>query len=71
MTPAWERKKNRAKQILVGFPITVILVVVNVVLVGWLIHVLHAVFTDALDHMSLYEWTEHLYFLAKNIVEKL
>lgn len=32
---------------------------------------MHAIFTDALEHMSLYEWTEHLYILAKNTFEDL
>ncbi len=61
-----ERRKRRLKNIVLGFPLTVILVVINIVLVGWLIHLLHAVFTDALTHMTLVEWTEHLYNLAKN-----
>ena len=60
-----ESKKRRLRDILLGFPFTVILVVINIILVGWLIHMLHAIFTDALTHMSLYEWTEHLYILAK------
>ena len=64
-------KKNRAKRILLNFPVVVMLVVVNIIVVGWLIHILHAIFTDALDHMSLYEWTEHLYILAKNTFEEL
>lgn len=59
-------KKRRLRDILLGIPLTVILIVINIVLVGWLIHMLHAIFTDALTHMSLYEWTEHLYNLAKN-----
>jgi len=71
MTPVWERKKKRAKNILLGIPLTIILVVINIVLIGWFIHILHAIFTDALDHMSLYEWTEHLYHLAKSTIEKL
>jgi len=66
MTYMREIRKRRFKNILLGFPLTVILVVINIVLVGWLIHMLHAIFTDALTHMSLYEWTEHLYNLAKN-----
>lgn len=71
MTHVWERKESRVKKILMGIPITFILVVVNVVLFSWLIHLLHAVFTDALDHMSLYEWTEKLYFLVKNAIDKI
>ncbi len=54
-----------------GIPLTLILVVVNGVLFSWLVHVLHAVFTDALDHMSLFEWAEKLFFLAKNALDKI
>jgi len=64
-----EIKRKRIKNRLLNSPLTFILIVVNIVLVSWLIHVLHAIFTDALNHMSLYEWTEHLYFLAKNTVD--
>jgi hypothetical protein len=66
--PSYYRKskKRRFRDILLGFPLTIVLLVVNIVLIGWLIHVLHAIFTDALTHMSLYEWTEHLYNLARN-----
>ena len=63
-------KKKRVKNIILGFPLTVILVVINIILVGWLIHVLHAIFTDSLVHMSLYEWTEHIYLFAKNTFEE-
>ncbi len=59
-------KKKRLRDIFLGFPLTLILVVINIILIGWLIHMLHAIFTDALTHMSLYEWTEHLFQLAKN-----
>jgi uncharacterized membrane protein len=65
-----ERKRKRIKNFILGSPLTLILVVINVILVGWLIHILHAIFTDALDHMTLYEWTEHLYLLAKNTFEE-
>ncbi len=64
-----EIKRKRIKNALLNSPFTLILVVINIVLVGWLIHVMHAIFTDALDHMSLYEWTEHLFLLAKNTFE--
>lgn len=65
------RKRKRIKNILLGFPLTLLLFIINVVLIGWLVHIVHAIFTDALDHMSLYEWTEHLYLLAKNTFEEL
>lgn len=71
MTHVWDRKESRVKKLLMGIPLTFILVIVNVVLFSWLIHLLHAVFTDALDHMSLYEWTEKLYFLVKNTIDKI
>jgi uncharacterized membrane protein len=54
-----------------GSPLTLVLIVINVILIGWLVHVVHAVFTDALEHMSLYEWTEHLILLARNTFEEL
>ena len=66
MSHLGEIKRRRIRDIFIGFPMTVILVVINIVLVGWFIHVLHAIFTDALTHMSLYEWSGHLYNLAKN-----
>jgi hypothetical protein len=56
-----EIKRKRIRNIFLHSPLTLLLVVINVVLVGWIIHVLHVIFTDALDYMSLYEWTEHLY----------
>lgn len=65
-----ERKRKKIKNILLNSPLTLILVVINVVLLGWILHIVHVIFTDALDHMSLYEWTEHLYTLAKNTFEE-
>jgi hypothetical protein len=65
-----EIKRKRIRNIFLHSPLTLLLVVINVVLVGWIIHVLHVIFTDALDYMSLYEWTEHLYLLAKNTFEE-
>jgi predicted nucleic acid-binding Zn ribbon protein len=65
-----ERKRKRIKNILLNSPLTFILIIINMVLVGWILHILHVIFTDALDHMSLYEWTEHLYILAKNTFEE-
>jgi hypothetical protein len=65
-----ERKRKRIKHIFLNSPLTFILIIINMVLVGWILHILHVIFTDALDHMSLYEWTEHLYILAKNTFEE-
>jgi hypothetical protein len=66
-----ERKRKRIKNILLNSPFTLILVVINTILVSWILHILYVIFTDALDHMSLYEWTEHLYLLAKNTFEDI
>lgn len=66
-----QKKRKRIKNFLLGFPLTLILIVINIIVVGWVIHIMHAIFTDALEHMSLYEWTEHLYILAKNTFEDL
>ncbi|UCE40783.1 MAG: hypothetical protein JSV17_15255 [Candidatus Aminicenantes bacterium] len=65
-----ERKRKRIRSFFLNSPLMLVLVVINVILVGWLLHILHVIFTDALDHMSLYEWTEHLYVLAKNTFEE-
>lgn len=65
-----ERKRKRIRNIFIHSPLTLLLVVINIVLVGWILHILHVIFTDGLDHMTLYEWTEHLYFLAKNNFEE-
>ncbi len=61
-----KKKRNRIRNFILGSPLALVLIVINVILIGWLVHVLHAIFTDALDHMTLYEWTEHLYVLAKD-----
>lgn len=64
------RKRRKIKNIFLKFPLLLILVVINTILVGWILHLLHVVFTDSLDHMTLYEWTEHLYLLAKDTFEQ-
>ena len=48
----------------------IILIIINIILVSWIIHIVYVIFTDGLDHMSLYEWTEHLYLFAKNTFEE-
>jgi hypothetical protein len=65
-----ERKRRRIKNILLKSPLMLILIVINAVLVGWILHILVVIFTDSLDHMSLYEWTEHLYLLAKDTFDR-
>jgi uncharacterized membrane protein len=63
------RKRKRIRNILLNSPLTLILIIINIILVGWIFHIVHVIFTDGLDHMTLYEWTEHLYSLAKNTFE--
>lgn len=65
-----ERKRNRLKNHFLNSPLYLILIIVNVILVGWVVHLVHMIFTDGVDHMSLYQWTEHLFALAKNTFEE-
>jgi hypothetical protein len=65
-----ERKRKRIRNIFLNSPLMIILIIINIILVGWILHILHVIFTDGLDHMSLYEWAEHLYLLAKNTFEE-
>lgn len=65
-----EKKRRRIWKVLLYSPLTLLLIVINIVLVSWLVHILHVIFTDALDHMTLYEWTAHLYSLAKYTFEE-
>jgi hypothetical protein len=70
MVTVRERKGKRLKRIFLNFPLLVILVIVNIILVGWIGHIVHMVFTDGVDHMTLYQWTEHLVTLIKNTFER-
>ena len=70
MVTVRERKGKRLKRWLVNPPLFLILVVINIILVGWIGHIVHMIFTDGVDHMTLYQWTEHLVSLAKHTFER-
>jgi len=70
MVTVRERKGKRFKRIFVNLPLFLILVIVNIILVGWIGHIVHMVFTDSADHMTLFQWTEHLVALVKHTFEK-
>jgi len=57
----WERKEKNIVYYLLKGPFTFLLIVINSLLTSWIFHVSFAILTDAQDHMSLYEWLEHLY----------
>jgi len=65
-----ERKQKRLKNIFLNSPLILILVIINIILVGWILHIVHVIFTDGVSHMSLYQWTEHLFVLAKDTFEE-
>ena len=65
-----EKKRKRLKNIFLNSPLILILVIINVILVGWILHILHTIFSDGIDHMSLYQWTEHLFVFVKNTFEE-
>jgi len=57
----WERKEKNIVYYLLKGPFTFLLIVINSLLTSWIFHVSFAIFTDAQDHMSLYEWLEYLH----------
>lgn len=57
----WERKEKNITYYLLKGPFIFFLVVINTILTSWIFHVSFAVFTDAQDHMSIYEWIEYLF----------
>jgi hypothetical protein len=59
----WEREEKNTGYFLLKGPLTFLLVVINSVLASWILHVSFSIFTDAQDHMSIYEWIGHLYAL--------
>jgi hypothetical protein len=71
MRTALDRKKKRFIHYLVGVPLSIILIVINIVLISWLFHMLITSFANDLDHMSLYKWAEHLYAIIKDIVDHI
>lgn len=54
-----------------GIPISIVLIVVNIVVITWLFHVLYNSFVNNLDHMSLFKWAEHLYTIVKGIIDQI
>jgi hypothetical protein len=61
----WEKKEKNIVYYLLKGPFTFFLIVINTLLTSWIFHVSFAIFTDAQDNMSLYEWIEHLYTFLK------
>jgi len=71
MRTALESKKKRFIHYLVGVPLGIILIAVNIVLISWLFHMLITSFANDMDHMSLYKWADHLYTMGKDIIDKI
>jgi hypothetical protein len=71
MRTALDIKRKRLIHYILGIPLAIVLIVINVVLITWLFHVLYNSFVNNLDHMSLYKWGEHLYTLIKDIIDKI
>ena len=69
MRTALDRKKKRFIHYLIGIPLAIILIVVNIVLISWLFHILITSFANDMDHMSLYKWADHLYAILKDIID--
>jgi uncharacterized protein involved in cysteine biosynthesis len=67
----WERKKRGIIYYLVGIPIVILLVIVNIVLITWFLHLLYALFTDSPKTMSLPEWAEYLCKMIKHLIDLL
>ena len=51
----WERKEKKITYYLLKGPLTFFLIVINTLLTSWIFHVSFAFFTDAQDHMSIYD----------------
>lgn len=66
-----DRRGKRIMRYLVGIPLAIVLIVVNIVLISWLFHILYASFVNNWDHMSLSKWAEHLYMIIKGIIDKI
>lgn len=67
----WEIKKRGVAYYLLGVPIIVFLVIVNIVLITWFVHLLYYLFTDTPESMSLLEWARHLYALVKHLFDQV
>ncbi len=66
-----ERKKRGFFYYFIRFPLVVLIVVVNIVVVSWIIHIVYSVFSDSLHHMSLLEWADHLYSLLRSFIYRI
>jgi hypothetical protein len=71
MRTALDRKGKRILRYLLGIPLATVLIVINIVLISWFIHIVYNSFINNLDHMSLYLWAEHLYTIIKGIIDQI
>jgi hypothetical protein len=71
MISVFDRKKKRFIHYFLGIPLAIVFTVINIVLISWLFHVLYNSFVNNLDHMSLYNWAEHLYAIIEGIIDKI
>ena len=67
----WERKKKGIAYYLLGVPMIIFLIIVNIVLITWFIHLIYYLFTDTPENMSLLEWARHLYELLKQLFDQI
>lgn len=67
----WERKKKGIAYYLLGIPIAILIITVNIVLITWFIHLLYYLFSDYPYPMSLLKWAEHLYELVKRLIDQI
>jgi hypothetical protein len=69
MRLVWERKKRGIFYYLLGVPAVIALVIINIVVVSWFLHLLYAFFSDSPKTMSLPQWAEHLYAILKRLID--
>ena len=65
----WDRKDRGVAFYFLGVPIIIFLIIVNIVLITWFVHLLYYMFTDTPETMSLLEWAEHLYVQVKHLFD--
>ena len=66
-----ERKRKGIAYYLLGIPIIILIITVNIVLITWFIHLLYYLFSDTPYPMSLLEWADHLYELVKRLIDQV
>jgi len=71
MSLVWERKTRGIEYYLLGVPIIILLIVFNIVLITWFLHLLYCMFSDSPVYVSLLEWAEHLYELVKRLIDRI